>query len=112
MVQMQDDKFLQNANVLKSALTEQGYKISEADASIILFINGERLNQKQGNLFLVKHKIDIKLLDENGEIFSSNTVEEIGSSVLSFEDASLNTGNELKERLKKVGFRKYVGIEQ
>ncbi len=108
---LEDPKFQQTANVLKTAVTEQGYRISELEAPLIFRVGGEMLDQKQGNLFLVKQKVSIRLQDPAGETFSTNTVEEIGSSTLSFEDAALNTGVSLKEKLKKVGFRKYVGID-
>ncbi len=106
------EKLLQTVSVLKNAITEEGYKISDSDsASLHITVDGEILDDMQGRLFLVKQKVEIKLKDMNKVIHSSNVIEEVGSSSISFGDASLNTGVELRDKLRKIGFKKFVGLD-
>ena len=106
------EKLLQTVSVLKNAITEEGYKISDSDSASLHFtVDGEILDNMQGRLFLVKQKVEIKLKDINKVIHSSNVIEEVGSSSISFDDASLNTGAELRDKLRKIGFKKFVGLD-
>lgn len=98
-------------SAIRGGLNQENFVIVDdaKNSSVIIKINSEEKRQKIYNAFITKLIIEFENI-VNNKIIASNSIEISGSSLIDYENSYLSAIENLKDKIKKDGSLKILGI--